>query len=43
MKSKLHKLTKHMLTATMAFFWWISFDCSSNFLFGEIPYPEKED
>lgn len=41
MKNWLVKISKPLLTAAMAFGFWISCDIASVFFFGEFEYPVK--
>ncbi|MDO5154384.1 MAG: hypothetical protein Q4D51_00320 [Eubacteriales bacterium] len=43
MKNKLLKHTKNLLCLAMAFSWIFSSDLASLCLFGEYPYPKKEE
>ena len=41
MKNWLVKISKPLLTAAMAFGFWVSFDITSIIFFGEYEYPTK--
>lgn len=42
MKQKLIAMMGSLLTACMAFSWWIGSDIASFLVLGEIPYPTEE-
>lgn len=43
MKQKLIAMMGSLLTACMAFSWWVGTDLPSVFVLGEYKYPSKED
>ena len=43
MKQKLIAMMGSLLTACMAFSWWVGTDLPSVLVFGESKYPSKED